>query len=85
MLAIQITTVKEKDHTHEKKADSYSSNVTSLHFSLHFHSILIKLNGMQRNVYFLNQMGLFFPSYRIFVAVFLQNLSKHVCLTGQAH
>lgn len=30
-------------------------------------------------------MSFFFPSYRIFVAVFLQNLSKHVCLIGQAH
>lgn len=37
MLAIQITTVEEKDHTHKKEADTYSSNVTSLYFLLNFH------------------------------------------------
>lgn len=85
MLAIEITTVTEKDHTHKKKADSSSSNVTNLHFLLNFHWISIKLNSTQRNVYFLNQMGfIFFLAAASLWQFSSKILSKNVCPIGQA-
>lgn len=75
---------RKRSHTHKSNLIAILS-IEKPSFLSEFPLGIHKIKWHAANVCFLNQMSSFLPSHRIFVALFLQYLNKHVCLIGQAY